>query len=68
MMDLLGWVVQRPGQAGTHQVPDVLVTPTAIDFPASFSPGVSRGWLIGETSDLFKNVVGQHEENPVLHF
>jgi hypothetical protein len=54
MMDLLGLVAQRPGQARTHQVPHVLVTPTAIGFPASFSPGVSRGWL---------TVVGQHEED-----
>lgn len=44
---LPGWVAQRPGQAGPHQVPNVLVTPTAIGFPASFSPGVSSGWLTG---------------------
>lgn len=54
MMDLLEWIVQKPDQAGLRQgpikVPDVLVTQTAIGFPASVFPKVSRSWLTGGPS------------------
>lgn len=64
MMDLLGWIVQKPGQAGLRQgpikVPDVLVSQTAIGFPASVFPKVSRVGSLEDPQEVFKNVVGQH--------